>query len=449
MAEVIPFVATRYANCEAQELALKLAPPYDVIDAAHQQRLYDAHRHNIVRVDFGRKLPNDDDYENRYTRGEAAWREWKKAGVLTEDTQKGFYVYEQEFDVPGTGGRVCRRGFFGAVRLQDFSEGGIRAHEQTFDGPKADRFRLMRSTNCNFSPIFCIYTDLERSVDKAIAAGIAGQKPIEATFDGVVHRMWTLTKPASVTAIGKAMHDQTLFIADGHHRYETALLYRDEMRATLAQQNGVQPWDYTLMYLNNTCDEGLTILPTHRVLSREACVGIDVEEILTDLEEHFEIEPIKIDHANLESEAARLTQLLEQSGRQAPSFIVLVPKGGARLLRLRPETDLNELIEDEAIPLAIKQLDVTLLHQYIINLQVLGNPEIELDDQDVIYVKDAAKAIEMMKNGRHGIAFLMNPTRIDQVTAIAEMGLRMPHKSTYFYPKLCTGMVMRDLNSPF
>jgi uncharacterized protein (DUF1015 family) len=449
MADVVPFVATRFASCDAQELAQKLAPPYDVIDAPRQQQLYDAHKHNIVRVDYGRKLPNDDDYENRYTRSEATWREWRKSGVLTEDTQKGFYVYEQEFDVPGTGERARRRGFFGAVRLQDFSEGGIRAHEQTFDGPKADRFRLMRSTSCNLSPIFCVYTDLARSVDKAIESGIAGLKPIEATFDDVVHRLWILTKPAAVAAISKTMQEQTLFIADGHHRYETALLYRDEMRATLAKQNGAQPWDYTLMYLNNTCDEGLAILPTHRVLSREACVGIDVTEILSDLEENFEIEPIKIDHAQLEAEAARLTQLLEVSGKRAPSFIMLLPKGGARLLRLRPEADLDDLIDDETIPLAIKQLDVTLLHQYVINRQVLGNPEIELDDQDVCYVKDAARAIDMMKNGRHGIAFLMNPTRIDQVTTIAEMGLRMPHKSTYFYPKLCTGMVMRDLNSPF
>lgn len=448
MAEVLPFVATRFTTREGDELSRLLTPPYDVIDGKMQQGFYDANPHNIIRVDFGKDMPGDNDLENRYARAGAIWSQWKQEGVLTEERAKSFYVYEQEFQ--GADGKlVRRRGFFGAVKLQDFSEGGIRAHEHTFDGPKADRFRLMRSTNSNLSSIFVLYDDPEKTVDSLLEQGIAGQKPLETSFMEVTHRLWVITKQNLIDAIRKAMEPQTLFIADGHHRYETSLLYRDEMRSALRQKNGRQPYDYTLMYMNNIHDEGLVIFPTHRILGKEISDGVDAKECLEDLREYFEIEPLTLDQADYPGEARRLTALLAEAGAATLAFIMVLPKCRAFLLKLKPETNLDELIDDEDTPGPIKQLDVTVLHKYIINRAWLGNPEMDLDDHDVIYEKDACKTIQAMCTAKHGVAFLLNPTKIEQVCSIAQGGMRMPHKSTYFYPKLVTGLIMRDMNSPW
>ena len=242
MADVQPFVATRYNTNLNEKLADVVTPPYDVIDKDMQQGFYDKNENNFVRIDFGKQLPGDDEYENRYTRAETLWASWRKQGILCEEPKKSFYVYEQEFALPG--GRVVRRkGFFAAVKIQDFSEGGIRAHEHTFDGPKADRFRLMRSTHSNLRPIVCLFDDASKKVDALLNEGIEGKKPVQCELDGVISRVWVINKPSIVQAITEAMAAQTLYIADGHHRYETSLTYRDEMRKALGKKNGRQPYD--------------------------------------------------------------------------------------------------------------------------------------------------------------------------------------------------------------
>ncbi|MCL5270848.1 MAG: DUF1015 domain-containing protein [bacterium] len=447
MADIIPFVATRYGSQLASEIANLVTPPYDVIDPKLQQALYERDPNNFVRVDFGKDLPGDNEYENRYSRAGALWQQWKSDGVIAEEPRKAFYVYEQEFALPD-GRTIRRRGFYAAVRLQDFSEGGIRAHEQTFDGPKADRFRLMRATNGNLSPIFCLFDDPARTVDELLAQA-TDKKAVEFEFDGVTHRLWILAKASTIQEITRAMAPQILFIADGHHRYETSLLYRDEMRSALRQCNGRQPFDYTMIYMNNIHDEGLVILPTHRVLSKESSLGVNPAEVLDDLREAFEITPVELDVNDPEGEARRAIAMLEAAGRRSPSFFLLLPKCRAWLLAMKPGTNPGELIDDEGIPGEIKELDVSILHRYIIERVWMGNPEIELDDQDVHYIKDAAEVLRRMATGKYGVGFLVNPTRIGQVCAVAGKGLRMPHKSTYFFPKLVTGLVMRDFNSPW
>ena len=447
MVDIQPFVATRFSPNYTEQLGDLLTPPYDVIDPKMQEAFYAAHPNNLVRVDFGKDLPGDDQFSNRYTRSEANWNQWKSEGVLVEDPKKSFYIYEQTYQLP-TGKSIARRGFFAAVRLQDFSEGGIRAHEHTFDGPKADRYRLMRATHSNLSPIFCLFDDAERHVDELIEEAVAGLHPIETSFNDNTLRLWNVSKRTHVKGLIEALKSQMLFIADGHHRYETGLLYRDKMRAALDRHNGCEPFDYTMMYLNNIHDPGLVVLPTHRILSKEACLGVDADDSLDDLRESFEVEPLDLNPDDLETEARRFTERLEEVGRATPSFILLLPKGRAYLLRLKAEADMDELIDDDT-PSPIKQLDVTILHDYIINRMWMGNPEIELDDQDVFYIKDAAEVLRRMMRCKYGMGFLLNATRIEQVCQVAREGLRMPHKSTYFYPKLVTGLVMRDLNSPW
>ncbi len=448
MAGIRPFVATRFNASFNGNLADLLTPPYDVINSQLQQDLLERHPNNLVRIDFGKINPDDSDYNNRYTRAATLWKEWKQSGILRDDPVKSYYVYEQEFPLPA-GGTARRRGFFAAVKIEDFSEGGIRAHEHTFDGPKADRFRLTESTHANLSPIFCLFDEKEARVDRLLHDGIHRQDPVQTTIDGIIHRLWLLTDTETCGEITHLMHNRTLFIADGHHRYETSQTYRKHMHNVDANPDGNQPYDYTLMYLNNIHDHGMTILPTHRVLSREICIGVVPDKGIDDLASYFTVEQVGINHEELETEAVRLTDMLEKSGRETISYLMILPGYRIWMLRMRPRASHDEMIPLKNLSAPVKKLDVTILHHYVINRTYLGKPDLELDHDDCEYVKDTLDVLKLMGGNRYGAAFLMNPTRLKQVCEIAASGLRMPHKSTYFYPKLVTGLVMRDMHGPW
>lgn len=442
MADIQPFVATRYADQYADKLALLLTPPYDVISPEMQEELHARHPKNFVAIDLAR----DKDGEDRYARAARHWNEWREAGTLVADPRPAIYAYEQEFELPGRGRRK-RRGIFAAVRIEDFgSEGGIRAHEHTFAGPKADRLNLMRATDANMSPIFCVYDDAAREADKVVEMEVRGRAPVQAEIDGIVHRLWAIDHPPAVRAIVEAMRTRALYIADGHHRYETSLNYRNERRAATGLSDGNQPFDRTLMFLANIHDEGLEILPTHRVFSNEALAGVDLDAAVARLGEAFEASEVAVDLADPARAAEVLGSVLEQSGAEAVSYVLLRPGRAPLLLKLRADANPDALIPEPALHPALKALDVTLLHRYIAHRVLLGAPATELDDSQVAYVKDAADAIRLVAKGGHAAGFLLNATKIPQVVQIAGLGMRMPHKSTYFHPKIITGLVIRDLS---
>lgn len=444
MADIQPFKASRYAAKFEGELDQLLTPPYDVISPDMQEELYQRHSYNLVRVDFAMEIPNDDEKTNRYTRAARMWDFWQEEGAIVADPNPAIYVYEQEFEIAGLG-RKRRRGFFAAVKLKDFSEGGVRAHEHTFAGPKADRLNLMRATGANMSPIFCVYDDSARVADKALAAAIQGKKPVETTIDDVVHRLWIVDGPAVVASVTQAMKPHELFIADGHHRYETSLNYRNEMREKTGQKDGKQPFDYTLIFMANIHDEGLVILPTHRVFSSAALPNFDPGPALQKLTGAFDTTPLDVDIADENKAAAAITAKLAEAGKRSVSFGLVMPGRKPFLISLRPGADPTRLIPGEDKIPALKKLDVTILHSFIIHKLWLDSPATELDDAHVSYVKEAAEAVRMVREGGQAAAFILNPTRVDQVMQIAGAGARMPHKSTYFYPKIITGMVIRDM----
>lgn len=444
MAEIQPFKASRFAHKFEGELQDMLTPPYDVISPDMQEELYQRHSYNLVRIDFGMQVQNDDEASNRYTRASRLWDFWIEEGAIATDPVPALYVYEQAFEVAGLG-RKKRRGFFAAVKLKDFSEGGVRAHEHTFAGPKADRLNLMRATDTNMSPIFCVYDDNARVADKALAAAIAGLKPVETTIDGVTHRLWTVTDAGVIAAATQAMKPHELFIADGHHRYETSLNYRNEMREKTGKKDGNQPFDHTLIFMANIHDEGLIILPTHRVFSAAALPDFDPGPALQKLTGAFDTTPLDIDLADENKAAEAIAAKLAEAGKRAVSFGLVMPGRKPFLISLRPGTDASRLIPGEDKIPALKKLDVTILHSYIVHKLWLDSPPTELDDAEVSYVKEASDAIRMIREGGQAAAFILNPTRVDQVMQIAAAGARMPHKSTYFYPKLITGMVIRDM----
>ncbi len=461
MADVRPFAALRYGPALAQNLAEVLTPPYDVISPAMQSDLFARHPKNLVRIDLSADEAGDNETENRYTRAGRTLAQWIDEGTLVRDAEPALYVYEQEFSMPD-GGRRRRRGFFAAVRIEDFEdEGGIKAHERTFEGPKADRLRLTRATQCNLSPIFSIYDDPEGGIDRTLAEVAARAPDAEATIDSIMHRLWVERGEALTREVAETLADKPLYIADGHHRYETSINYRRELRAqagTGEQMAASQaPFDSTLMFLANMHGEGMEILPTYRMIPA-AAPDFGVEKVLESLAEHFEIELIggagddadggaETNDRSPRAVAANLIARLAASGEDALSLVMLTPDGRARMLRLRPGADPAVMIPDSDVTIEVQRLDVSILHRFIFDRVWLGSSGTELGHDDIAYVKDAAEVIERIGGDEFQAAFLLNPTRMEQVCEVAGLGMRMPQKSTYFYPKVITGMVIRMMGN--
>ena len=428
-----------------------MAPPYDVITPQMQETLYQQSQYNIIHIDLGKDQVGDDEYNNKYHRAASYLKEWKSNGTLIDDPAKNFYIYQQEFTLPD-GTTHKRNGFFAAVLIEDPKKGKIHGHEHTFQGPKADRLKLMRSTHANISPIFCVYSDPEQESDALLKSVIEKEAPRTEVknMDGVTHRLWLLSNPQKVKQLSSIMQARNFYIADGHHRYETCLQYCTERLQAEGRKNGnCPPYTYTLAYLANYDSEGVVILPTHRVLSAELGEGVDYAEVMSDLEEFFSIKPLTVDLKNTAAESARILAEMVKMGAKGTTFAMVFPSGKGAFLTLKDGVDIApEMIQEN--PPEIAKLDVSILHDYLIPKVWVGNPEIELDDQDVFYVRDAAEALDKLKAPvKASATFLMNSPTIEQVREVASKNLRMPHKTTYFYPKLLTGLVVRDHSAPW
>ena len=266
MAQVHPFRAFRYNPARAS-LDRVLTQPYDKISPAMQENYYAADPHNLITIEKGRVFPSDSAQNNVYTRAAAALQDWIRNQVVAQDPTDSFYAYTQEYAVPGGGERRTRRGFIGAGKLEDYSAGVVFRHEQTLSGPKADRLELLRHTRTHTGQLFMLYSDAQRRIDGILAEAESAAAPATDLRDeyGVVHRLWMIVEPERVSAIQNAMADQKLVIADGHHRYETALNYRNERRSQTSHPDRNAPYEFAMMTFVNTRSEGLTILPAHRV----------------------------------------------------------------------------------------------------------------------------------------------------------------------------------------
>lgn len=289
MPDIRPFHGVRYDVAQVGALASVVAPPYDVIDAQLQERLYHASPYNAIRLELNRGEPDDTGAENRYTRAAGFLKTWQRQGVLRTDNQSSLYLYEQSFDVEGT--TFTRKGFLARVRLEPFGAGKIFPHEQTLAGPKADRLALYQATGFNLSPIFGLYPDPVHEVIRTVEAGLRDRTPLEAIDHlGVVNRLWLVTDPATHTGVAGLMGARAIFIADGHHRYETGLRYRELLAETGQIQGSEDPANFCMMMLVGMSDPGLRILPTHRLVA--GLPGLRSEELARRLAPEFEIEPM-------------------------------------------------------------------------------------------------------------------------------------------------------------
>jgi uncharacterized protein (DUF1015 family) len=436
MATVRPFRGLRFDPALAGPLNACLAPPYDVISHELRERLLALGPYNIVHVDFAPDRPGDDARENRYTRAAATYRAWRQTGVLARETAPALYVTESDFPPPheeDAGGRVLtRRGLLAAVRLVSFDAGVILPHERTLSGPKADRLALMEATTAALSPIFSLYRDPDGAVAALLARAAARPPDAEATDpDGVRHRLRVVTDLALTEAVAAAFEGRRLYIGDGHHRYETALAYHE-------RHPELPSAGYVPMTLTALEDTAIVILPTHRVLRGVA--PLDLETVARRLAPRFRVAPA-------EGPLAALLAGLAEAGRRGPAFLAATAAGGGA-----PGLRFARLEWSDPAALAARsprnRLDVALLEQEVLE-GVFGLTAESITKQEhLAYVKDPAEALWLVEVGEASHAFLLNGTKPAEVVAVAEAGETMPQKSTFFYPKLPTGLVVLPLDEP-
>jgi len=443
MAQVYPFRAFRYDPKRAP-FDRVLTQPYDKISPAMQEKYYTADPHSLIEVEKGRAYPSDAPQNNVYTRAAAAIENWIRDQIVVQDPAPSFYSYSQEYTVPGTEERRTRRGFIGAGKLEEYSAGVVFRHEQTLSGPKADRLELLRHTKTHTGQLFMLYSDAARRIDAILAEAESAAAPATEMRDeyGVLHRLWVFAEPQRVAAIQKAMEDQKLVIADGHHRYETALNYRDECRVRAGKIDPHAPYERVMMTFVNTRSEGLMILPGHRVAAHVH--DFSWSGVRRYLEPWFAAEEFPFSGSGERAEAKRKFLAKLTSSREKRAIGVYpAPEAGKRafyLLALREGVNLAQLLPNVS-PLQ-RELDVVLLHEGILEPALGITPQAVTAEANLTYEREASAALEAVDSGRAQISFLLNPCDVEQVMKIATAGEVMPQKSTDFYPKLMSGITM-------
>jgi uncharacterized protein (DUF1015 family) len=410
MAKIYPFRSLRY-TLERVPIEKVVTQPYDKISTEMQDRYYELHPNNIVRIVCGKSNPEDSDKNNVYTRAAGYLKQWREAGILQQLPEPAFFIYFQRFTVPGETEVRLRKGFVGAGQIEDYANKIVFPHERTLTGPKKDRLELLRHTRTQFEQIFMLYEDPERRIDRLMDDVTRRQADIQIHDEyGVEHMMWTLLDREKIAFIQSQMADKKLIIADGHHRYETALAYRDEMK-------GAKGSDRIPMTFFNMHSPGLTILPTHRVLSN--LPAFDAQNLFNRAAEFFEL------------------------SREERSTIGVFVHGEFSFLQLKPGLDLASLMPD--LSERQRTLDVVILHRLILERCVGITEDAIRKESYITYVREREAAVNAVRSGKAQVAFLLNPTRLDQMRDIAYEGNVMPQKSTDFYPKVLSGLTMYPL----
>ncbi|HUA92323.1 MAG TPA: DUF1015 domain-containing protein [Terracidiphilus sp.] len=438
MARIYPFRAWRY-NPSTVRLDDVVTQPYDKISPAMQQAYYQRSPYNLVRIILGLpELFDAEQGENVYTRAARDFRAWREQGVLVQEKEPCVFAYAQRFTVPGTDIVKERRGFISLGKLHEYAEQVVFRHEQTLTGPKADRLNLLKATRAHYGQVFMLYSDPARAVESILYNGGAADAEVTDEY-GVQHRLWRISDPATINLLATAMADKKLIIADGHHRYETALQYakshagngtaRAEHSVTQLPQPPY-PEAAVMMTFVNMDSDGLVILPTHRVV--HSLQGFDVAAFAKAAEQFFAVSALPA------GDAERCLQTLKNE--TGPAFVAVIPNG-ALLLRSKPESTAALA----GVPERQRQLDLTHLHALVLD-RLLGLDAEKVSQQtNIRYLRDAGEAVEQVRRGEADIAFLTNPVTMEQLKEVAFAGEVMPQKSTDFYPKLLSGLTIYAL----
>jgi uncharacterized protein (DUF1015 family) len=439
MAYIAPFRALRYDPARV-DLTQVVTQPYDKITPEMQNRYYDADPHNLVRIILGKPQPSDSVEENIYTRASASFQDWRGKGVFLQDPEQSLYQYVQRFQSPGGGAELERRGFVALGKIEDYSAGIVHRHEQTLAKPKADRLQLLRATHAHFGQLFMLYSDPAGEVDRALLATSAADRDFDIELRdeyGVLHQIRRIFDPSLVELVRGKMRDKKLIIADGHHRYETALNYRNERRAIeapAATASELAPYELVMMTFINMDSPGLVVLPTHRVV--HGLESFSPGTLRDRARSYFSVEEV-----DPSIDAPRAIGILRAAGKSGTALLAVTAD------RVFLFDTPRALGSDRFQGLSLRQqsLDVVQLHKCLLE-GVLGISEEAIRDQtNISYVRDAAESLARVRNGAANVAFLMNPVRMRQIRDIAFAGEVLPQKSTDFYPKLLSGLTIYAL----
>lgn len=438
MANIVPFRGLRFSD-KAGSMTDLVTPPYDIIDEKEQMRYYRLNPYNIIRLEYGEIRPGDDSQDNRYTRAAGFLEEWRRQSILTHEKKPSVYLYEQDFTVEGR--RLTRSALICGVALEEYESGVILPHEETLSKAKADRLELLRHCRANFSPIFGLYDDPAMTVENVTAAYRKKAPDLEFTdHNGETHRLRVVNDEKALAAVRQSFSDKKIFIADGHHRYETALAFKKERAKA-----GDSRFHYVLMTLVNLHDPGLVILPTHRVVKNVA--GFNAEKFLTDLGKTFSVTA----HPLPEDRNAALQEHLDRMKQELEGKHVFCLYTGQNILyhvslsRSAEKPDMDEKFGNRSEPW--RNLDVSVL-QCLVLEKLLGIDRQALSSgNNLSYTRQTAEVLADVDNGTAQAVFFLNPTRVREVLEVAAAGDKMPQKSTYFYPKQITGLVINDFQA--
>jgi uncharacterized protein (DUF1015 family) len=441
MANLIPFRGVLYNPRIVKDIAQVVAPPYDVIDSTGQAALHARHPNNVIRLELGLDQPNDTATHNRYSRAAEQLQAWLTSGALQRDPNPSIYPYSIEYRSPMAEPNApakTLRGFLSTIGLEEFGSGHIYPHENTRAAAKADRFELLQACAANFSPIFSLFSDPGDSVMQLIQKSVNQEHP---RFDfqddeGFRQRLWSLDDRRVLDQLREVMATKPLFIADGHHRYETALNYRRLRREQTGKSAaaGLQPYDSVLMLCSSLEDPGLTVLPTHRVLTASIPAMSEIRKLLKDV---CDFQDFPFTSAAEGEMRSRFLRTLRSQGGTGHAFGLVIRGEDAYTVVTLRSGQTGTFGRS-----AREQLDVSLLHNEILSRLHINTST----EGSIVYTKDDHEAIDLVRRGTHPAAWLLNPTKVSEVRAVAAAGDRMPHKSTYFFPKQLTGLVMNVMD---
>ncbi len=433
MADIRAFTGLRYNTEIVGDLSSVTTPPYDVISPDDQERFYHMHPFNVIRLELGKDLPEDDENHNKYTRAAKFLNEWIESGVLKFEDKESLYIYGQDFTAPD-GRQLSCKGLVCLVKLEEFEKGIILPHEETLSKAKSDRMNLLQSTYTNFSAIYSLYVDQEREITPVLSECSAGDPELSfVADDGVTQKLWIVSDEDVIRRVCSAFKNKQLFIADGHHRYETALQFRNKMYA-LGTYSDHEKFDYVMMFLADIEEDGLLVLPTHRMLHK--LDDFDEQRLIERAGQNFAIEKKYLLEENVADSIEAAI-----AGKDK-SFGLYTGEDYFYTLTLKDIQAQRDALPEKSD--AYNNLDVAVLHTLIIE-QILGIGQNDMRGGEYItYTRDSAEAVDAVQNGGFQCSFFLNPTKISDIKAVSLENEKMPQKSTYFYPKLTTGIVMYD-----
>lgn len=445
MTEIFPFIGTRFNSQLISNFDKVFCPPCDEMTQEERQKFHDSHENNVVRLEMPLETSEDDAFSNKFTRATNILGTWRSDGILIEDERPTFYVYEQEY-TNDVGEKKSRLGFFAKVRLNDSEHKSTHLFQAAGDSALKERYQLLSSLKSNCSPIWAVYDDENGKIAEVLNCR-PQEKPWEEIRDdhGNAHRLWIVQKKELLLSLMEEFKSKELYVLDGHHRYQSALEYRDHMREQTGKKDGRQPFDYTLFYLTPDSDD-YTFKQYHRGFSKAFVSEFNMDEVIEELEDFFDISKKKLDLTDSHSAAGLILTEISQQNNNNSRFGILMPTGIFYTVTLRDDIDTGELIYDDMDEI-VRNADCTILHNYIVNQVMIGNPEYELPDDDCWYFSDPVNLIEKIKTKKVHMGVIMRSISREDMRGVFHSASVLPVKTAYVNPRPLTGLVVRNLQS--